>query len=99
MAEDITTGVESDPAKTIRDEELSSLYDVDLELSVVLGVHSIRIGNLLRIGRGAEIWLDRTVSDPVDIFANDRLVARGEVCIVGDRVGVTISEIIKVDVT
>ncbi len=81
----------------IGDSELAALFDVQVEISVVLGTHSIRVGNLLRIGRGAEIYLDRRINEPVDIFANERLIARGEVCIVGEKVGVTITEMIKAD--
>ncbi len=79
------------------DDDIAALFDVDVEISVVLGTHNIRVGNLLRIGRGAEIYLDRRISEPVDVFANDRLVARGEVCIVGEKVGVTITEMVKAD--
>jgi flagellar motor switch protein FliN len=81
----------------IGDSDLAALFDVSVEISVVLGTHAIRVGNLLRIGRGAEIYLDRRISEPVDIFANERLIARGEVCIVGEKVGVTITEMIKAD--
>ena len=53
------------------------------------------LNQLLRLGRGAVVELDRKVGEPIDIFVNNRLVARGEVIVVEDRLGVTMTEIIK----
>jgi flagellar motor switch protein FliN/FliY len=53
------------------------------------------VNQLLRLGRGAVVELDRKVGEPIDIFVNNRLVARGEVIVVEDRLGVTMTEIIK----
>ena len=50
---------------------------------------------LLKLGRGAVVELDRKVGEPVDILVNNRLVARGEVVVVEDKIGVTMTEIIK----
>ena len=75
--------------------EDDALRDVYVEISVVLGTHSIRVKNLLQVGRGAEIYLNRRVNEPVEVFANEVLIARGEVSIVGEKVGVTITEMIK----
>jgi flagellar motor switch protein FliN/FliY len=55
------------------------------------------VQQLLKLGRGAVVELDRKVGEPVDIFVNNRLVARGEVVVVEDKVGVTMTEIIKAD--
>jgi flagellar motor switch protein FliN/FliY len=75
--------------------ENDALRDVYVEISVVLGTHSIRVKNLLQVGRGAEIYLNRLVNEPVDVFANEVLIARGEVSIIGEKVGVTIIEMVK----
>jgi flagellar motor switch protein FliN/FliY len=55
----------------------------------------MHISNLLKLGRGAVVELDRKVGDAIDIYVNDRLVARGEVVIVDDKLGVTMTEIVK----
>lgn len=60
----------------------------------MLGNATIRVSNLLRLGRGAIVELDRKVGEPIDIYVNNRLVARGEVIVVDERLGVTITEVI-----
>ena len=61
----------------------------------MLGQASMQVNQLLKLGRGAVVELDRKVGEPIDIYVNNRLVARGEVVIVEDRLGVTMTEIIK----
>ncbi len=63
--------------------------------SAVLGKARIQVSGLLKLGRGAVIELDRKVGEAIDIYVNNRLVARGEVVVVEDRLGVTMTEIIK----
>ena len=74
---------------------LENVYDIPVQVSVVLGRTAMSVSQLLKLGRGAVIELDRKVGEPVDILVNDRLVARGEVVVVDDRIGVTMTEIIK----
>ena len=74
---------------------LEAVYDVPVEISVVLGKTSMPISQLLRMGDGAVIELERKVGESVDVYVNDRLVARGEVVIVEERIGITMTEIIK----
>jgi flagellar motor switch protein FliN/FliY len=78
-------------------ERLSAVYDVPVHLSAVLGKTSMPVSQLLRLGRGAVVELDRKVGEPVEIYVNNRLVARGEVMIVDDHLGITMTEIIKGD--
>lgn len=78
-------------------DRLRAVYDVPVNVSAVLGRASIPVNQLLRLGRGAVVELDRRVGEPVDIFVNSRLVARGEVIVVGDRLGVTMTEIVRSD--
>ncbi len=76
---------------------LETVYDIPVQISVVLGKTSMQVNQLLKLGRGAVIELDRKVGEPIDIYVNNRLVARGEVVVVEDRIGVTMTEIIKGD--
>ena len=66
--------------------------NVFVELSVVLGRSMMPIHQLLKMGRGAVIELDTTVNDPAMIYANERLIARGEVMVINDHVGITITD-------
>ena len=81
--------------KEATDINLESVYDIPVEVSAVLGKTAMPVSQLLKLGRGAVVELDRKVGEPIDIFVNGRLVARGEVVIVEDRIGVTMTEIIK----
>ena len=71
-----------------------AVYEIPVKVSTVLGNATIRVSNLLRLGRGAIVELDRKVGEPIDIYVNNRLVARGEVIVVDERLGVTITEVI-----
>lgn len=76
---------------------LDAVSDIPVQVSVVLGKAAMQVNQLLKLGRGAVIELDRKVGEPIDVFVNNRLVARGEVVVVEDRIGVTMTEIIKSD--
>ncbi|GBQ83777.1 flagellar motor switch protein FliN [Gluconobacter albidus] len=76
--------------------DLEAIYDVPVAISVVLGRSAMPINQLLRLGRGAVVELDRKIGDPIDILVNNRLIARGEVVMVDEtRLGVTMTEIVK----
>ncbi len=77
--------------------DLEQVFDVPVVVSAVLGSSRMPIGDLLRLGPGAVLELDRKVGEAIDIFVNNRLVARGEVVLVEERLGVTMTEIIKND--
>lgn len=77
--------------------QLQAVYDVPVQVSAVLGKASMPVNQLLKLGRGAVVELDRRVGESIDIYVNNRLVARGEVVIVEDRLGITMTEIIKTD--
>jgi len=78
-------------------EALGAVYDVPVQVSAVLGKTSMPISQLVRLGRGAILELDRKVGESIDIVVNNRLVAKGEVVIVDERIGITMTEIIKSD--
>lgn len=84
-----------DAATATENLSLETVYDIPVQVTVVLGKTSMQVNNLLKLGRGAVIELDKKVGEPIDIFVNNRLVARGEVVVVEDRIGVTMTEIIK----
>jgi flagellar motor switch protein FliN/FliY len=70
---------------------------VPVQVSAVLGRSRMDVGQLLKLGPGAILELDRKVGEAIDIYVNDRLVARGEVVLVEEKLGVTMTEIIKAD--
>jgi flagellar motor switch protein FliN/FliY len=78
-------------------KDLDAVYDIPVQLSAVLGKASMQVSQLLKLGRGAVVELDRKVGEAIDIYVNNRLVARGEVVVVEERLGVTMTEIIKSD--
>lgn len=91
------SGTRSGPVPVKTAEDLEQVFDVPVTVSAVLGHSRIAIGDLLQIVPGAVLELDRRVGEAIDIFVNERLVARGEVVVVEDRLGVTMTEIIKAD--
>ncbi len=78
-------------------KDLEAVYDIPVQVSAVLGKTTMQVSQLLKLGRGAVIELDRKVGEAIDIYVNNRLVARGEVVVVEDRLGVTMTEIIKTE--
>lgn len=77
--------------------DLEQLFDVPVTVSAVLGRTRMPVGDLLKLEPGSVLDLDRSVGEAIDIYVNNRLVARGEVVLVGDKLGVTMTEIIKLD--
>lgn len=76
-------------------QDLEAVYDIPVKIIAVLGQAQMQVNQLLKLGRGAVVELDRRIGEPIDIYVNNRLVARGEVVIVDERLGVTMTEIIK----
>ena len=77
--------------------DLEAVFDVPVNITAVLGRTNIEVSDLLKLDNGDVVELDRKVGEAIDIFVNNRLVARGEVVLVEDRLGVTMTEIIKGD--
>ena len=82
-----------DENKTASD--LAPVFDVPVNISAVRGRASMSVAQLLQLRQGSVLELDRKVGEAIDIYVNNRLVARGEVVIVDERLGVTMTEIIK----
>jgi len=86
-------GLEEGGEKTASD--LAPIFDVPVSISAVLGRATMSVSQLLQLNSGSVLELDRRVGEAIDIYVNNRLVARGEVVIVDERLGVTMTEIIK----
>lgn len=78
-------------------DNVTAIYDIPVQISAVLGKSTMQVSQLLKLGRGAVVELDRKVGEAIDIYVNNRLVARGEVVVVDDKLGVTMTEIVKSD--
>ena len=88
--------IEPDVPDTPRSaKDLEAVYDIPVQVSAVLGKSTMEVARLLRLGKGAVVELDRKVGEAIDIYVNNRLVARGEVVVLDDRLGITMTEIIK----
>jgi len=80
-------------------EDIAAVYDVPVKVSAVLGHATMQVNQLLKLGRGAVVELDRKVGEAIDVYVNNRLVARGEVVVVEENLGITMTEIIRSDQT
>jgi flagellar motor switch protein FliN/FliY len=87
----------SEPETKRTAADLEAVFDVAVNVSAVLGKAAMEVSNLLKLGRGTVVELDRKIGEAIDIYVNDRLVARGEVVLVEDRLGITMTEIVKGD--
>jgi len=101
-ANDPTQNVEFEEIKKsdhveARKKDIDAIYDIPVQISAVLGKATMQVSQLLKLGRGAVVELDRKVGESIDIYVNNRLVARGEVIVIEDRLGVTMTEIVKSD--
>ncbi len=104
MANDTTQNiqfaeVQAGGSAEVNKKDIDAIYDIPVQISAVLGKSTMQVSQLLKLGRGAVVELDRKVGEAIDIYVNNRLVARGEVIVVEDRLGVTMTEIIKSDRT
>ncbi|MBT4710809.1 MAG: hypothetical protein HOB82_04695 [Alphaproteobacteria bacterium] len=77
-------------------DEDNAVNEVAVELSVVLGETDMPINQLLKMGRGAVIELNAMVDDDVQIFGNNRMIARGQVIVVGENIAVSITDTVLI---
>jgi flagellar motor switch protein FliN len=77
------------------EKDMHAIYDIPVQVSAVLGRTTMQVSQLLKLGRGAVVNLDRRIGEPIDVYVNNRLVARGEVVVVEDKLGITMTEIVK----
>jgi flagellar motor switch protein FliN/FliY len=89
------------PSETedIGEKGSSSIYDVQIEMTAVLGTSIMPISQVLKLGRGAVVELRRRVGEDIELHANNQLVARGEITVMEDQLGITITETVKTSAT
>jgi flagellar motor switch protein FliN/FliY len=97
VPEPVARGAAAPEATSRGASDLEAVFDVPVQVSAVLGRAHMDVGELLNLGPGTVLELDRKVGEAIDIYVNNRLVARGEVVLVEDKLGVTMTEIIKAD--
>jgi flagellar motor switch protein FliN/FliY len=81
--------------KNFNNGNIDLLMDVSLRVTVELGRTRMQLAQILELQHGSVVELDRLAGDPVDIFVNDCMVARGEVVVVDDKFGVRITEMVS----
>jgi flagellar motor switch protein FliN/FliY len=94
--DDTVSFVQDDNSARIA-SDLEAVFDVPVQVSAVLGRSRMDVSELLKLGPGTVLELDRRVGEAIDIYVNNRLIARGEVVLVEDKLGVTMTEIIKAE--
>lgn len=100
---DDSPGVEKTSRTSQRQEDakhehargLDFLYDVPLQVSVEVGRSRILLRDLLRMGEGYVIELDKMAGEPLDLYVNSRLIARGEAVMVGDKFGIRLTDVVS----
>jgi len=98
--ENIDESILNTPDETMAnlpDMPLETVFNVPVEVTVVLGKKTIAINELLKLGKNSVVELESKIGDPVDIFVNERLIARGEIVIVEEKIGITMTEIFKAE--
>ncbi len=94
---DWSADARNDPGSNTVAQEFDAVYDVPVKVHAVLGRSRMEIGELMRLKAGDVVELDRRVGEPVDMFVNNRLIARGEVVLIDNALGVTLTEIVRQD--
>lgn len=106
--EDLSADVDSNTPAVIEDDQdddlgdkaaadLQAVFEVPVAVSAILGKTKMEVSDLLKLEKGSVVELDRKVGEAVDIYINNRLIARGEVVVVEEQLGITMTEIIKDD--
>ncbi|MFT8445586.1 flagellar motor switch protein FliN [Acetobacter orientalis] len=87
---------EQDAKVNAASEQMEAMYEIPVKITAIIGTATMPVNQLLKLGRGAGVELDRKLGEAVDIYANNRLIARGEVVVVDDNhIGVTMTEILS----
>lgn len=87
---------EQDAKANAASEQMQAMYEIPVKITAIIGTATMPVNQLLKLGRGAVVELDRKLGEAVDIYANNRLIARGEVVVVDDNhIGVTMTEILS----
>jgi flagellar motor switch protein FliN/FliY len=86
----------SDKAVDDSSRPIEAVYDVPVTLSAVIGSTKMLVSDLLKLTRGSVVELERRLGDPIDVYVNNRLIAKGEVVSVDDKLAITMTEVIKI---
>ncbi len=86
---------ESESTKASPERGLEFLYDVPLQISVEIGRSKILLKDLLKMGEGYVIELDKLAGDPLDLYVNSRLIAKGEAVMVGEKFGIRLTDVVN----
>ena len=81
--------------KEINDKSFQALHEVPLQVSAVLGTTNMTIEELLKCTQGTVIELEKQVGEPIDIHVNGKVIAKGEIVLVGEKIGITLTEIVR----
>ncbi len=95
LPEDQDTSQHSAPLSSQRQRGLEFLYDVSLQISVEVGRSKILLKDLLKMGEGYVIELDKLAGEPLDLYVNSKLIAKGEAVMVGDKFGIRLTEVVS----
>lgn len=102
--DELSADVESNAPATLEEDDegteraaadLQAVFEVPVAVSAILGKTKMEVSDLLKLQKGSVVELDRKVGEAVDIYINNRLIARGEVVVVEEQLGITMTEIIK----
>jgi len=96
LQNDATGGSKTPPPPALKtDRGLDFLYDIPLQISVEVGRSKILLKDLLKMGEGYVVELDKLAGEPLDLFVNSRLIARGEAVMVGDKFGIRLTDVVS----
>ena len=95
--EEVSSSHDQEPVDPRQVDSMGFVLDVPVELTIELGRKSMRIGEILRLAQGAVLELDKVNGESLDIYANNRLIARGDAVVIGERYGVRLTEVLVVD--
>jgi flagellar motor switch protein FliN len=98
MAEEENSQKPQNPASTAEDDGMDAVYDVSVEVVAVLGTAMMPVSQLLKLGRGAVVQLESRVDKPIVLSANRKAVAKGDVVVIDDKIGISLTEIIKANI-
>ncbi len=94
-SEEASAAPDSSLSDASSDRGLEFLYDVPLQISVEVGRSKILLKDLLKMGEGYVIELDKLAGDPLDLYVNSRLIAKGEAVMVGDKFGIRLTDVVN----
>lgn len=80
-----------------KEVNLETVYDIPLQVSAILGRAEMKVNQLVKLSRGTVIELDKKIGEPIDMYVNDRLVAKGEIVLIDNKIGITLTEIVNKD--